>query len=65
MQGFKYSIELFMEEKYRELEDTFHLNGYGGSISLYGLPIPQHVPKWNDFQTVMHQFEIQLTSQIA
>ncbi len=35
------------------------------SISLYGLPIPQHVPKWNDFQTVMHQSEIQLTSQIA
>ena len=30
-----------------------------------GLPIPQQVPKWNDFQTVMHLSEIQLTSQIA
>ncbi len=40
-------------------------NELRGSISLYGLPIPQQVPKWNDFQTVMHQSEKQLTNQIA
>lgn len=44
---------------------TASLDGYGGSISLYGLPIPQHVPKWNDFQTQMRFSEQSLLSLIT
>ena len=44
---------------------TASLNGYGGSISLYGLPIPQQVPKWNDFQAEMRQSEKRLTNQLV
>lgn len=40
------------------------LRGYGGTITLYGLPIPQHVPSWRDFQSAMVKNEHLLVSNI-
>lgn len=41
------------------------LRGYGGTISLFGLPIPQHAKSWSAFQTAMHQSEQYLLSLLS
>lgn len=36
------------------------LRGYGGSISLYGMPIPQQEANWSDFRSAMSNGETKL-----